>query len=246
MSRFEGRVALITGAASGIGKATALRFASEGGAVAVADIQDDLAKGVAAQINEAGGKALALHLDVSDEKQWNGAVATTVETFGGLDALVNNAGVGDRGTIDDESYEEYKRVISITQDNVFLGMRAAGPALKVSGHGAVVNISSIFGISGGFGEGPAYHAAKGAVRLITKNVALAWATEGVRVNSVHPGFIDTPILGEGDKTPLLQVTPMGRLGTPEDVAAVILFLASDDAAFVTGAEYVVDGGFTAR
>jgi NAD(P)-dependent dehydrogenase (short-subunit alcohol dehydrogenase family) len=247
MSRFEGRTAFITGGASGIGKATALRFAGEGGAVVVADIQDEKAGQVVAQITEAGGRALAVHLDVSDEGQWKDAVARTVDAFGGLDVLVNNAGIGDAQVpVDQASYADYKRTISITQDNVFLGMMHAAEPLKKSGHGAVVNTSSIFGLTGGFGTGIAYHAAKGAVRLMTKNAALAWAKEGIRVNSVHPGFIDTPILGETDKTPLEQITPMGRLGRPEEIAAMILFLASDDASFATGAEFVVDGGYTAQ
>ena len=127
-----------------------------------------------------------------------------------------------------------------------MGQKAAAAALKASGNGAVVNVSSIFGIVGGFGVSPAYHAAKGAVRLLTKNTALAWAKYGVRVNSVHPGFVDTPILGTTDRTMLAEAAPVGRLARAEEIAAAILFLASDDASFVTGAELVVDGGYTAR
>jgi NAD(P)-dependent dehydrogenase (short-subunit alcohol dehydrogenase family) len=137
-------------------------------------------------------------------------------------------------------------VVAVTQTSVFLGEKAAAAALKDSGYGAVVNVSSMFGIVGGFGTSPAYAAAKGAVRTLTKNTALGWATEGVRVNSVHPGFIDTPILGDTDRKLLTDTTPMARLGRPEDVAAVILFAPSDDAAFMTGSELVVDGGYTAR
>ncbi|MTD14290.1 glucose 1-dehydrogenase [Nakamurella sp. YIM 132087] len=245
MSRFKGRVALVTGGASGIGLATATRMAAEGAAVVIADVQDAKAHVVAAELTANGASALAVHLDVTSEEGWSAAVATTVETFGKLDILVNNAGIGDNGTIEETSLETWQKVVAVTQTSVFLGTKAAAAALKASGHGAVVNTSSMFGISGGFGTSPAYHAAKGAVRILTKNVALEWAAAGVRVNSVHPGFIDTPILGETDRDGLRAATPMGRLGKPEEVAAVITFLASDDASFITGAEYVVDGGFLA-
>ncbi|RKR75920.1 SDR family NAD(P)-dependent oxidoreductase [Frondihabitans australicus] len=244
MSRFTGKTAIVTGGASGIGRATSLRIASEGGNVVIADVQQELGEKVAADIAATGGSAHFVHLDVTDAGAWDAAVATTVSAFGGLDVLVNNAGIGDNALIEDTSIETYDKVTAVTQKSVFLGMKAASAALK-NGGGAVVNISSIFGISGGFGVSPAYHAAKGAVRILTKNTALAWAKEGVRVNSVHPGFIDTPILGDTDRSGMIATTPMGRLGQPDDVAAVITFLASDDAAFVTGAEYVVDGGFTA-
>jgi len=246
MSRFDGRVAIITGGASGIGRATAVRFAVEGGSVVVADIQDDLAAQVAAEIAAAGGHARAFHLDVTSESGWAGVVAFTLEEFGRLDVLVNNAGIGDNQAIEDTSVETYAKVVAVTQTSVFLGEKAAAEALKASGNGAVVNVSSMFGIVGGFGTSPAYAAAKGAVRTLTKNTALGWATRGIRVNSVHPGFIDTPILGDTDRKLLTDTTPMARLGRPEDVAAVILFAASDDAAFMTGSELVVDGGYTAR
>lgn len=246
MNRLENRTALVTGAASGIGRATAIRLASEGAAVVVADLQDDKAAAVVAEIEQAGGRATAVHLNVTDEASWASAVVATTEAFGGLDILVNNAGIGDTVPIEQSTTDEYRKVVSVTQDSVYFGLKAAGEALKASGKGAVVNVSSMFGIVGGFGTSPGYAAAKGAVRTLTKSVALGWATEGVRVNSIHPGFVDTPILGETDRSMLAQTTPMGRIAQPEELAAAIAFLVSDDASFMTGSELVVDGGYTAR
>jgi NAD(P)-dependent dehydrogenase (short-subunit alcohol dehydrogenase family) len=244
MARFEGRVALITGGASGIGKATAQRIAAEGGAVVIADVQDEAGAAAVAEIEGAGGAAAFVHLDVTDEHGWADAVAETLDRFGGLDVLVNNAGIGDTEPLEVTTVDTWDKVVAVTQTSVFLGMKAAADALKRSGHGAVVNVSSMYGIVGS-GVSPAYHAAKGAVRLLTKTTALGWAPEGVRVNSVHPGYIDTPILGDTDRDALVGATPMGRLGQPEEMAAAIAFLASDDASFVTGAELVADGGYTA-
>ncbi|MFI2363078.1 SDR family NAD(P)-dependent oxidoreductase [Promicromonospora sp. NPDC019610] len=250
MGRLQGRTALVTGAASGIGRASALRLAEEGAAVLVTDVQDAAGQKVADEIVEKGGRAEFLHHDVADEDAWDAAVERAVSEFGGLDVLVNNAGIGDLGTIEDTTLEQYERTVAVDQTGVFLGTRAAADALKRSGHGAVINISSIFGTSGGMGTSPAYHAAKGAVRTLTKNVALAWARAGVRVNSIHPGFVDTPILdaarGTEFETAMIDMTPMGRLGRPEEIAAAVAYLASDDASFVTGAELYVDGGYIAR
>jgi NAD(P)-dependent dehydrogenase (short-subunit alcohol dehydrogenase family) len=250
MKRLEGRVALVTGASSGIGAATARRLADEGCSVMLTDVQDELGAGVAQGITDLGARAGYLHLDVSSEHDWQSAVAATLESFGRLDILVNNAGLGDLATIEETSLEDWHRTIAIDQTGVFLGMKTAAAALAESGHGSVVNISSIFGTSGGFGTSPAYHAAKGAVRTLTKNVALHWAASGVRVNSIHPGFIDTPILDQAKGTEFEQamigLTPMGRLGKPEEIAAGVAYLASDDAAFVTGLELYIDGGFIAR
>jgi NAD(P)-dependent dehydrogenase (short-subunit alcohol dehydrogenase family) len=256
MERLAGRVALITGAASGIGKATAQRLVAEGAAVMVTDINDEGGKVVASELG-ARGRAAYQHLDVVSEQEWQQAVAGTVEQFGGLDILVNNAGVhGEPGPLEETSLESWERSIAILQTGVFLGMKHAAPALLKSEHASVINISSIFGASGGFGSSPAYHAAKGAVRILTKTAALHWAQQGIRVNSVHPGFIDTPLL-HPDSTrdqhqsdllhqAILDVTPMGRLGRPEEVAAGVAYLASDDATFSTGSELYIDGGYLAR
>jgi NAD(P)-dependent dehydrogenase (short-subunit alcohol dehydrogenase family) len=191
-----------------------------------------------------------VHHDVTSEADWQAVVERVLAEHGRLDILVNDAGMGDLATIEETSLEDYERTIAIDQTGVFLGMKSCAEALKASGHGSVINISSIFGTSGGFGTSPASHAAKGAVRTLTKNVALHWATAGVRVNSVHPGFIRTPILDAAKGTEveqgMIDTTPMGRLGEPEEIAAAVAYLASDDASFVTGSELYVDGGFIAR
>jgi NAD(P)-dependent dehydrogenase (short-subunit alcohol dehydrogenase family) len=247
MDRLVGRRALVTGAAQGIGEGIAHRLAAEGAAVAVTDVNVAGGQAVADAI---GGDATFFALDVTVEQDWIDGVAMAVDRLGGLDILVNNAGMGSTETLEECSLAQYEKTIAVTQTSVFLGMKHAGEALKRSGHGSVINISSIFGASGGLGTSPDYHAAKGAVRLMTKNVALLWATEGVRVNSVHPGFIDTPLFdqvrGTEMETAIVATTPMGRLGLPAEVAAAVAFLASDDATFCTGSELYVDGGYMAR
>jgi len=250
MARFSGKVAIVTGGAQGIGGATARRLAADGASVLIVDVNQDAATANAERIRKAGGKAAFRHLDVSDSREWRKAVNAAVRKFGKLDILVNNAGIGTYPDVESETVEGWNRLIAINQTGVWLGMKYAVPAMRTAGGGAIVNVSSIFGAVGGFGGSIAYHASKGAVRLMTKNAAIRYATENIRVNSMHPGFIDTPMIvevkGTDTEALILANTPMGRLGRPEEIASAIAFLVSDDASYVTGSELYADGGWTAR
>jgi NAD(P)-dependent dehydrogenase (short-subunit alcohol dehydrogenase family) len=249
--RLSRRVALVTGATGGIGDAVVRRLAAEDATVVVTDLDADRCEKLAGELTDAGGRAIGLGLDVTDEAAWQTVVARVTDELGSLAVLVNNAGIASMGTVETETRESWDRVIGVTQAGVWLGMKHGGPAIENSGGGSIVNIASIFGTVGGFGSQFSYHAAKGAVRLMTKNAALHWGTRGVRVNSLHPGFIETPLSrelwhGTPRLTAMIEGTPLGRLGRTEEVAAAVAFLASDDAGFMTGSELYVDGGWTAR
>jgi NAD(P)-dependent dehydrogenase (short-subunit alcohol dehydrogenase family) len=244
------KVVLVTGAARGIGRACVERFSAAGARVAATDILEDDLRDLCEKIVANGGEAFPLLQDVTDESRWEEVVTEVKDRWGRLDILVNNAGIGTFDDVKTETLEGWNTLIAINQTGVWLGMKHAGAAMEDQGGGSIVNVSSIFGAVGGFGASIAYHASKGAVRTMTKNAALHWATKGVRVNSIHPGFVDTPMIAATEGTEvaqaILDMTPMGRLAQPEEIADAIVFLGSDLASYITGSELYVDGGWTAR
>ena len=249
--RLEGKVALISGGARGMGAAEARLFAREGAAVVFGDVLDDLRQQVEAEINETGGRAIYTHLDVTSEQDWQSAVQTAVSSFGKLDVLVNNAGIAFWTTGEDATVDEWDRVMDVNAKGVFLGTRTAVPEMRRAGGGSIVNISSISGLVGQDGIHPGYNASKGAVRLLTKSIAVQHAKDGIRANSVHPGPIATSMTEAGRADPQryqksMARTPLGRYGEPDDVAYGVLFLASDESSYMTGSELVIDGGVTAQ
>lgn len=249
MLNLSGKVAFVTGGASGIGEATSLMLAKQGAAVAVVDLKLEAAQKVVDQITGNGGKAIALVADVSNDAEVAKAVSDTVAQLGGLNIAVNNAGIGgDIAPTADQTVAGWNKVISINLDGVFYCMRNQIPAMLKSGGGSIVNIASILG-QVGFANSAAYVAAKHGVVGLSKSAALEYATQGIRVNSVGPGFIKTPLLGALPPEalePIAQMHAVKRLGESEEVAALITFLASDDASFITGNYYAVDGGYLAQ
>ena len=247
--RLAGKVALITGDARWQGAVEVRLFAREGAKVVVADILDEEGARVAAEIAEAGGDALYVHLDVTQEDDWRRATELAVSSFGKLDVLVNNAGIWRRDRVEDTSEQEWDLIQGVNSKGVFLGTKLAIPEMRKAGGGSIINISSAAGLVGSR-RSPAYSASKGAVRLFTKSTALQYGGEGIRANSIHPGPIDT-VMGDqvwpdtDSRTEMLSQIALGRIGTSEDVAYGALYLASDESSFVTGAELVIDGGQTA-
>ncbi len=249
--RLAGKVALISGGARGMGAVEARLFASEGARVVLGDILEADGKAVQEEIQAAGGAATFVTLDVTREADWEGAVATAEHLYGRLDVLVNNAGIGGGNRIEDTTLEQWERIMAVNATGVFLGTRAVIPALRRAGGGSIVNISSQLGLVGTDNSSPQYQASKGAVRLLTKATAIQYAKEGIRANSVHPGPIVTAMTEKRRADPeqlrlTLSRIPLGRYGQPEEVALGVLYLASDEASFVTGSELVIDGGWTAQ
>ena len=248
--RLAGKIAIITGGAAGMGAAEARLFAREGAAVIIADVTDDDGAAVRESIRDAGGDAEFVHTDVTREADWEALIAGVLERHGRLDVLVNNAGLSSTSQADPTSTEGWLRIMEVNATGVFLGVKHAAEAMRRSGGGSIVNISSIYGLVGGDGGHPAYHASKAAVRNFTKAMAVRLGTENVRVNSVHPGFMPPMRSSAGmtdeARTRLQRAIPLRRTGKVDEVAWGVLFLASDEASYVTGAELAIDGGFVAK
>ena len=248
--RLEGKVAIITGGANGMGAEECRIFAREGAKVVIADVVEEQGRQVEAEIAESGGDAVFMKLDVTSETNWAEAVEATVARYGKVDILVNNAGISGTHDEDTMSTQAWERFMDINAKGVFLGMKSVIPQMQEAGGGAIVNISSISGIVGQSGNHMGYNASKGAVRIVTKSAAVQYAQDGIRVNSVHPGTMppmrSSAAARNQDLIPdTLDTVPMGRRGRVEEVGNAVLFLASDEASYITGAELVVDGGLTA-
>jgi 3alpha(or 20beta)-hydroxysteroid dehydrogenase len=252
MGKLDGKVALISGGARGQGAAEARTFVREGARVVFGDVRDDEGKKVEAEIRGDAGNAVYVHLDVANEADWRNAVQLAVDRYGKLDVLVNNAGIViPRVPIPERTVEEWDRVMAVNARGVFLGTKHAIPAMRRAGGGSIVNISSVAGIGQSLHQEPAYAASKGAVRIFTKVTASQHARDGIRCNSVHPGPIDTDMIRAAMADPKalerrLERVPMRRLGTVDEVVTAVLYLASDESSYVTGAEFVIDGGALAQ
>ena len=250
--RLDGKVAFISGGARGMGATEAKLFASEGAAVVFGDVLEKEGRRTEAEMIDSGGKGIFIHLDVASEKSWEKAMSTTIDKFGKLNILVNNAGASGRALIEDTSVEEWDRIMDVNAKGTFLGTKAALPELKKADGASIINISSQLGIVGSdLGVSAAYQASKGAVRLLTKATALEYASEGIRCNSVHPAPVNTELTAVSRENPEVFAKtksniPMGRFAEPMEIAKAVLYLASDESSFMTGSELVVDGGWTAR
>lgn len=256
MARLEGKTAFITGGGSGLGEAICLRLAEEGARIAVADISHDKANAVAAAIVDAGGKAVAVELDVTDENQWKPAIALAVQDLGPVDVLVNNAGVAILASIEDTSLDDWRKILSVNLDGVFLGTKFAIDAMKQHGGGSIINMASIRSRVGD-PNSIAYDASKGGVEALTRSAALHCANHGydIRINSLHPAYVLTDMFkgatahlpnAEAILEQVKAAHPIGRLGKAREVADAVLYLASDESSYVTGTSLFVDGGFTAQ
>ena len=249
--RLEGKVALISGGARGMGAVEAKLFVQEGAKVVFGDVREEEGQKLEAEIDESGGVAVFTKLDVTSADDWQSAVDLAVSRFGKLDILVNNAGIFDNATVENTTVEAWDRVLDINAKGVFLGSKSAIGAMKEAGGGSIVNISSTAGLTGS-AVSSAYNASKGAVRLLTKATAVQFGSEKIRANSVHPGPIETDMVkqvfldDESLRDERIAAIPQGRFGKPEEVANCVLFLASDEASYMTGSELVVDGGWTAQ
>ena len=248
--RLKGKVALITGGARGQGAAEAKLFAKDGAKVVITDILDNEGKKTEAEITETGGKCLYMHHDVTNSKDWETIVSKTVEHFGKIDILLNNAGIAVWGTNDDTSEEIWDSVMDVNAKGVFLGTKHVVPEMKKNGSGSIINVSSISGIIGQPAIQPVYNASKGAVRIFTKSTAVQYGKYGIRANSIHPGGVDTDMIAhltEDDERQqrIKETVPLQRIADPIEIAYGALFLASDESSFMTGSEMVMDGGVTA-
>ena len=249
--RLAGKVAFISGGARGMGATEAKLFANEGAAVAIGDVLEEAGKRTEAEINQSGGQALFVPLDVTSEQSWLDAIGATVAKFGRLDILVNNAGVSAHGMIEFTTEADWDRVMDVNSKGPFLGTKAAIPEMRKSGGGSIINISSQLGLVGTEMSSPQYQSSKGAIRLLTKTTALQYAPDGIRCNSVHPGPVNTDMTADSRGNPenlgkMGGRIPMGRYGEPVEIANGVLYLASDESGFVTGSELVLDGGWTAQ
>lgn len=249
MARLSGKVALISGGARGQGAEEARLFVQEGAKVIITDVLDNEGKKLEAELNEMGGDAQYMPLDVTDENQWDSVIQRILEAHGQIDILVNNAGILLEKGVEETSEEEWDRIQDVNSKGVFLGIRAVLPAMREAGSGSIVNISSVAGLIGS--AYAAYGASKGAVRLLTKSTAVQYGPEGVRCNSVHPGVIETDMTEGMLSDPRtreirLKNTPLGTFAVAKDVAYAVLYLASDESRYVTGSELVIDGGLTAK